>query len=76
MHREILDRRKCGYVSCVRRKIRAKAKARLTRVAKPIPAADRQQWVRELRALRNTQGTKKPRLSVETILAEDREDRA
>jgi len=56
--------------------VRGQAKARLTRVSKPSPAADRAQWVKQLRALRKTQGTRKTRLSAETILAEDREDRA
>lgn len=56
--------------------VRGQAKARLTRVAVPGPAADRRHWVRELRALRKAQGARKPRLSVETILTEDREDRA
>jgi prevent-host-death family protein len=53
--------------------VRGKVKARLTRV--PAPTSSGAQWARELRTLQRRYGTGRSRLSIEQILAEDRESR-
>ncbi len=56
--------------------VRGKVKARLTRAVAPAREADRSAWLRELRALQKANATGKPKITVEQILAQDREDRA
>jgi prevent-host-death family protein len=54
--------------------VRGQPKARLTRAGAadaPLGAA----WARQLRALQRTEGAPGAKLSIEQILAEDREDR-
>jgi len=55
--------------------VRGRPKARLTRAAPSEAAPLGNAWARQLRALQRAHGTAHPRLRVERILAEDREDR-
>ena len=54
--------------------VRGKVKARLTRASVERPGW-KKAWVRRLRALQKSYSVGKPKLSVEEILAQDREDR-
>ena len=56
--------------------VRGKVKARLTRAVAHAPGADRAAWLRELKALQSVHATGRPKIAVERILAQDREDRA
>jgi prevent-host-death family protein len=56
--------------------VRGKVKARLTRAGAPDRAADRAAWLRKLKALQSAYATGRPKVTVEQILAQDREDRA
>ena len=56
--------------------VRGKVKARLTRAVPPARGADRAAWLRELKALQKGNATGRPKIKVEQILAQDREDRA
>lgn len=55
--------------------VRGKLKARLTRAAPPSRATDRAAWLRELKALQRAAATGRSKITVEQILAQDREDR-
>jgi prevent-host-death family protein len=56
--------------------VRGTVKARLTRVASAPAGFDGRAWVGELRALQEaTKGRRRPRLTIERILAEHRADR-
>jgi hypothetical protein len=55
--------------------VRGKGKARLTAVPEPDRASLGAAWTQELRSLQHAHSTGKRRLSVERILAGDREDR-
>jgi prevent-host-death family protein len=71
---ELVDRASRGEDVLIT--VRGRVKARLTSAA--IPQAPRlgEAWAKELRALqRSFPARPKPRLNVEQILAEDREDR-
>ncbi len=70
---ELVDRASRGEDVLIT--VRGHVKARLTR-ADPKPAQMVGPWADELRALqRSMRARPKPRLTVERILAEDREDR-
>ena len=56
--------------------VRGTVKARLTKVESSPAGFDGRAWVGELRALQGAiAGRKKPKLAIESILAEQREDR-
>ena len=56
--------------------VRGTVKARLTKVEAPSAGFDGRAWVGKLRTLqRAIAGRKKPKLAIERILAEQREDR-
>jgi len=55
--------------------VRGKVKARLTRAAPPDRSWDRSAWVRQLRSLQRTYSAARPKISVEEILAQSRQDR-
>ena len=56
--------------------VRGKVKARLTRAGAPERAGDRAAWLRELKALQRASATGRAKITVEQILAQDREGRA
>lgn len=55
--------------------VRGKVKAKLTRAGTAGEAPARAKWIGELRALQKLQGKRKPRMTVEQVLDEIREDR-
>lgn len=56
--------------------VRGKVKARLTRAVAPARGTDRAAWLRELQTLQKATARGRPKIAVEYILAQDREDRA
>ena len=71
---ELVDRASKGEDVLIT--VRGKIKARLTKAEGPGTASDNAKWAQELRELRESVATRrKPRLSVEQILDEIREDR-
>ena len=72
---ELVDRASRGEEVLIT--VRGQVKARLTQPSIPQPGQLGAVWAKELRALQcSMSARRKPRLTVERILAEDREDRA
>jgi antitoxin (DNA-binding transcriptional repressor) of toxin-antitoxin stability system len=55
--------------------VRGKIKARLTRAGMPQPGVDGKSWARRLRTLHGTYSKSHPKISIEQILDEQREER-
>lgn len=54
--------------------VRGRVKARLTRAGSPDPGFDRKAWMRELQKLQKAYCVRKPKTTVEAIVAEIRGD--